>query len=256
MLEKADAKPFYFGDGDKSYFWRVALIEDGNEKEIYAERSVGNTERLLEQSYYCISYNDKKARQSMYDDIIIDFVMFNCNSWRTKSRNDALYQLITDSDEGLEEILYIFDKSDSDFITDVLYWYGFALTTEPNSDMFYTICDDNSLSEKERVIKKVIDRSETTASITFQQDDTFYSWYITKCSGRLWYLRRIEHYRENYVYFTDEYGSAPLTDEDSVEAIRDAFLGCASAEGCIVIKTENNPDLQLQSIGLTIEDFA
>ena len=121
LLAKVNAKPFYFGGDNESYFWRVGRIEDADGDEIFAERVFGYIDSSAVSTYYYASCKDRSAMDRIYESFVIDFVMYYYDDWRCGCADDIFDVVASPNDEGLNEILGIFhiDKVDEDHTAQV-----------------------------------------------------------------------------------------------------------------------------------------
>jgi hypothetical protein len=251
MLEKADAQPFYFGGDNISFFWRTAQIDD----EIFAQR-VQHSDSSTEESYrYCSAY-DRSSKQHIYDDIVLDFVMYFFDAWRLGRAyaEGAFCDVAGVDDQGLRDILMTFDKTYAGFINDVLYWYSIAFETEPNDDGSYEIRDPGVLDEDSRIAKHVIDRLSERNPMTIVRGDTMYIWQIVPAHGELWFSKHTHRFHDEYVFCTEEYGRINPRDKDAYHALRDSVRSCFMIDGWeLVDDAESNPEDLLCLVDLSLE---
>jgi len=250
MLEKAGAFPFYFGGDNESYFWRVAEIEG----EIFAERAqlVDDEEY---RSYYCCLANNKEARLSIYDDMVVDFVVHYGEIWRHHVPTDVFEETAGTEDRGLREILDVFHKKYSDFLNDVMLWFSVLIESEPDDDGVYYLFEPSSLNLNARTAKKVLDRLFFANPIVIVVGDVEYLWQMMLAHDTIWFLKSTRYYRDEYVYISDEYGSVPLKDEDAFNALRDSVRSCFFIEGWKIIDTDTDVDEMLALVNLSLEEL-
>jgi len=250
MLEKADAHPFYYGGGDESYFWRAAEI-DG---EIFAERhQVVDGE--VESSYYHCYSGDFGAKRDLYDGIVIDFVVYYRATWKFRERSDVFECTAGPEDEGLLEILSVFHRKYASFVNDVLYWFSVVLEVEPDERGVCEIAVQRKLDADERLVKRVLDRLALNDPIVVAVGDVKYCWQIVKAHGELWFLRSTWLCRDEYIFFSDEYGHVPLDESDALDALRDAVRDCFSVDNWELIDTDTDVDSMLALVDLTMADM-
>ena len=252
MLEKADARPFYFGGSNYSYFWRVTEING----EIFAERIHVNHEHISKTYSYCLAY-DKYMRDGIYTDIVIDFVTFYRNSWYYHTPCSAFVDVASDEDEELRNILEIFYKKYSDFLNDVLYWYSIVNEADFNEvEDSYTIKAPSELDSDGHLVKNILNRLYAGDPLVIESDGTVYFWEIVKAHGEIWYKRETQRFRDDYIYITEEYGHVPLRDVNAMDAIRDAVRSCFFLDGWELLNEEDNPDSILGIVGLSLEEVS
>ena len=253
MLKKADAHPFYFGGDNHSYFWRVAEICG----EIYAERThVDGESNETQASYsYCLAF-DKNNREGIYCDIVIDFVMYYRDFWYYHIENTAFSDVASCYDEGLLEILDVFNKSYAEFISDVLYWFSISLEVEIDEKLeTYKFKDPSRLSSNARLAKKVIDRFSEGVPIVVEVGDTTFLWEAINMRNEIWFKREVQRDHGEYIYITDEWGRVPLDDSDALESFRDAVRSCFYIDGWKIIETENNLGDFLKVAGVNLDEI-
>lgn len=251
MLEKADANPFYFGGDNESYFWRVAEIDD----EIFAERTqvVGGCD---DYGYYCCYIDDKESRQNMYYDMVIDFATYYCDYWRNNVSSEVFDEIAGPGDKELLGILDIFHKKYSDFLNDVMYWFSFLVEYGPNDKGVYEIESAIIPGGDLHLVKSVL-KHLAPESMVVDSEDTEYIWQIAKARGEIWYRRVIRHYRDNYIFITEEYGHVPREDVDAFGALRDAVLCCFTIEGWEIVEgSDEVVNEMLAAVDLTLEELS
>lgn len=255
ILRKSGVKPFYFGGKDESFYWQVALLEADLGEEIYAERSSWDEIGAGKTTYYCVHYRDLKARTNMYEAIITDFVAYYYDPWSKHVANMAFNEVALPSDEELMDILDIFNKSYSDFMHDVLYWYRIAILTNPFSEHISIEKAESSLREDERLAKQVLDVLYKDEPITILLDNVKYEWKIAEKHNEIWFSRITNYKYETHDFTTCEYGHVVRTDGDAMDALRDAVRGCYFVDGWKYDKADNGYESQLALIDLSNDDL-
>ena len=254
LLAKVGAQPFCFGGDTEMYYWQAGFIED--EGEIFAERTVYRPGEKEERACYYALDSDESAKKTIYESFVIDFVMYFFSDLYHGCVESVFDDFASHDDAELLDLLAIFDKDYSAFLSDVLYWYGIAVETRPTiSGGVVEINRKKPLSYDERLTRAVLKRLSKDDPVTFSHNKTFYSWQIIASHGELWYVRSVYDCRGWYDYITDEYGHVPAEDEDGVNALRDAIASCSHLDDWGIIETDSNPDDQLSRVGLTVESL-
>ena len=252
MLEKADAQPFYFGGDNESYFWRAANIED----EIFAQRVWCDGRNNVKESFYYCLVDDTGSRQDIYDDIVIDFVVYYADFWRHGCGyvEGAFDTVAGKDDRGLSDILIAFGKSYNAFVNDVMFWYSIVLESMPISDDdVIHIREKDSLKERDRIAKHVVDRLSVDGPLTITQGNTTFVWRIVEASGKLWFSKHTSRSYDGYSFHTEEYGSIKPFDEDEFNALRDSVSSCFAIDGWSIDANNSNPEDLLCLVNLSLE---
>ena len=251
MLEKAGAFPFIFGGSDESFAWRAAEVED----EIFVERVQVVGKNTFTSYYYCFAY-DASSRRNMYEDMIIDFVVYYHETWRCHEASDVFDVIAGIDDRGLLEILGVFHKKYADFLNDVMFWFSIVVETEPNEYGVRKIAKTSILSPDERIVKHVLDRLSSSNPILIATEDAEYLWRIERFRGEIWFLKSTRRYRDEYTFVSNEYGHIQPKDEDAFNALRDAIRSCFYVEGWELINVEANVDEKLAIVDLSLDELS
>ena len=251
MLDKADAQPFYFGGDSESYFWRAAKIED----EIFVQR-VQHSDTSTEESYRYCSVYDRNSQLDIYDDIVIDFVMYFAKSWRKGSGSveGAFRDVAGEDDTGLADILGVFRKDYAAFLNDVMFWFAVVLDTEPNEDGVTVICEKSCLSERSRVVKHVLDRLALDNPTVISVGNTMFVWRLISAHDDIWFSKITSRSYDDYIFYTEEYGCVEPEDDDAYNALRDSIRGSLMIDGWELIDDdESDFEGMLNLVGLSLE---
>lgn len=251
MIEKSGAYPFYYGDGDTSYFWRAAEI-DG---EIYAQRAYYSEEEGATEAFYCCQAHDRIFRREIYDSIVVDFVHFYKDVFIGHLEDNVFEDTASPNDAGLCEILSVFHRKHSDFIKDTIYWVSVMQNAEPD-DGIYEVAVSGPLCEKDRLVKTVLDRLMTASPLVIETEDLTYVWRIVSANGDLWYQKSTYRRYDEYNYMSDEYGHFSENDDDAFEALQDAVRSCICVEGWVITSHVEDIDELLALVELSYEEIA
>ena len=251
MLKKADAYPLYFGDDNHSYFWRAADIAG----EIFVERSYVDRGEASTSYSYCLAY-DKNNRDGIFSDIVIDFVSFYRNTWFYHEKTIVFSDIANVEDRGLKEILNVFNKSYSDFLNDVLYWFSISHEIDFGDDETIRYRDPSQFNSDARLAKTILNRLSDGVPLAIDIEDTTYLWEIVSAHGELWFRRETHRYHGDYVFVTEEFGRVSEKDNDGLEALRDAVRSCFYIDGWKIVETEKKPDDMLNIVGLSLEQLS
>ncbi|MCQ2570773.1 MAG: hypothetical protein MJ154_00785 [Candidatus Saccharibacteria bacterium] len=250
MLKKSGAVPFYYGNGDESYFWLAAEI-DG---EIFAQRAYyAEGEGSTEVFYYCQAHDRMNIRE-IYDNMVVDFVVFYKPVFVGHLESSVFEDIASPEDEGLCELLSVFHKKYSDFLKDVIYWVSVIGNLEPD-DGIYEVAVNGPLSQEERIVKTVLDRLMVLSPLVVETEDFTYVWRIVKANGDLWYQKSTYRRYDEYSYATDEYGHFSKDDNDAFNALSDAVLACFCVEGWRITSRIEDIDDVLALVELTYEEI-
>jgi hypothetical protein len=250
ILEDAGVMPFYFGGAYESYFWRTTSV-DGT---IYVQRAwckLGDNQ----ESFRCCSTSDYVSQQNIYDDIVLDFVVFYADAWQSGDgyAEGALVDIAGVDDAGLQNILATFGKTYSTFLNDVMYWYGIAIATKPDDDGKMQIRDISCFDEVARVSKNVITRLSADDPLVIFQGNTTFVWRLVNARGRIWFARYTYRQYDDHVFCTEEYGRIKPSDADAFNALRDAIRSCFMIDGWELLESESNPEDLLCLVDLSLE---
>jgi hypothetical protein len=249
MLEKAGVQPFLFGGSNESYFWRATKIDD----EIFVERAWCDVRGYENRQYRSCLDADECSRQDIYDDIVLDLVMYHSGEWYINKDNaKELFNKVADeNDDGLRNILDTFDKSYAEFMNDVLLWYDASLNALPGADGRVCMLSYERLSESERIAKHIVDRLASGNTIIISQENTTFVWTMVESHGRIWFSKRTYRSYKTYDFCTEEYGSVDKNAADEYGALQDIVKSCFAIEGYELSCEGEDPGRVLNIIGLT-----
>lgn len=207
--------------------------------------------------YCAVPYADLDAVDELYDDIVIDFVDFYYDALRTGTavKWNLFDDLASAHDEGLGEMLSFFGKTYGEFLNDVFYWYGIICEADQieDEDEDDECEEDAETTERNHLVKKVLDHlGDHYLFIDFDDMGVGYYWLFAKANGKIWYSCSDVFY-DDYSYFvgTPGYGYVEESDEDAMEALRDAIRALLAEDGWIMEDYGETLDL----LGLGLEDM-
>jgi hypothetical protein len=182
--------------------------------------------------------------------------MYFAKAWQKGygSAEGVFREVAGEDDQGLMDILSVFKKDYAAFLNDVMFWYAVVLDTEPNEDGVMEIRDKSCLSEEARIVKHVLNHLADRNPVVISIGDTMFTWQIISAHGELWFSKITSRHYDDYIFYTEEYGRVPLSDDDAFEALRDAVRGSMMIDGWeLITDDECSLDDLLSLVNLSLE---
>ena len=251
LIEESGACGFDFASDDYSACWTVARNGDM----LLGWRMIEDEDGMADELLVAISYADAKKVTSLYEDIVIDFVMICSDDLRANTGSDL--SLFDDTaspcDEGLIQMLPLFGKTYGEFLNDVFFWFGVWIDVD---ELLVDACTPESevSSEDYRLTKKVLDHlgGECWLDIVYGATGESYRWDFAVANGEIWYSHAADYDVLDCQTRELEYGHVELADAVGMEALRDAVsLDFARYESWELEESGN----ALALLGLNLSDL-
>ncbi len=208
-----------------------------------------------EVNYFAVPYADLEAVDSLYEDIVIDFVEFYLDDLRagTGSELSLFDDLASAHDEGLAQMLSFFGKTYGEFLNDVFYWFSVINETDEIVEESDECEEDSEATERGHLIRKVLDHlGSQYLCFDFSDRGVGYFWRFAQARGKIWYsCVDVVYDDRDYFVGTPGYDCVDMDDIDAMEALRDAIRAMLDEDGWILEDCGETLDM----LGLGLDDM-
>ena len=206
--------------------WVVISLDD----KLLARKTVINDKNYETVYLYEVPRDCADEVKALYDEVILDFVDVCFDDFGLECGVQPFCDFAGPEDYDLIELLDEFGVDYNTFLRDVFFQYRVMVEAEEMLGDDYYCEHESSMTEDERLAKKVIDRlGNLEASIEFA-DDVIVYWEFAEARGDLWFRRADVQFDGPLMAIEDNYGHVNLDDEDGVSVLRDALLADLSAD--------------------------
>ena len=250
LIEESGVLGFEFDNDDAMFTWLVTPAEG----KMLAKRIIECDSGGFWEDFAAIPYDDLDACESLYYEVVFDFVeCFGDDlSFGTAGSLGLFSDIASKGDDGLIELLSFFGKTYDEFLLDVFFYYSCWLEMQ----MMLEECDievyyDEKAAADESLVKSVLRHLCDTSLFVEPEEGSGVYWEFAVARGEIWYHRMDMEFDDDLMFYTDEFGHAPLDDHDAFAALQDAVL---TSFGDAHWAYEQEGDA-LGMIGLKLEDL-
>jgi hypothetical protein len=238
----SDRKGFTYRNDGFEVNWVV--ISHGDK--LLARKTVIDNKNYETAYFYEVARDCADEVEALYEEIVIDFVEICYDNFGMECAEQPFCDFAGPEDRDLYELLSEFDANYNTFLNDVFFQYRAMIEVEEIlGDDDY--CEhESSMTEEERLAKKVIDRLGNLEAMIKFADGATVQWKIAKAHGELWYRKSAtELIGGPYIIMEEDYGHKRMDDVDGISALRDVILADLNNDRTIIVRHVDDEIMKL-----------